>query len=186
MKTKTNVCILDSLGGVFLKLHTTLLEDWVTRLYQSLKIYHPTQIDIQEIARMVDICLRFETAEPYHYVSGDFRAIIIDSRIPFQEQREQFFHELCHILLHSGIQSTLPDTFRNLQERDAKNFTLYALTPYHMLRFIDFRNGKVINEMSLLFQAPIYLCERRLTQIKDRLLVTYGNCHYITENIFSE
>ncbi len=168
---------------MFLKLHTTLLEDWVTKFYQSLKIYHPTQIDIQEIARISDIHLRFDRQEPHHLIIGKFRAIIVDSRIPILEQREQFFHELCHILLHSGIQNTLPDTFRNLQERDAKNFTLYALTPYHMLRFIDFYSGKVINEMSILFQAPPHLCERRLTQIQDRLLVAYGSYQHINENI---
>lgn len=54
----------------------------------------------------------------------------------FQErldQREDFAHELAHILLHAGSQGVLSESFIELQERQATSLALLILVPTHLL-----------------------------------------------------
>ncbi|BDG47749.1 hypothetical protein PspKH34_23100 [Parageobacillus sp. KH3-4] len=65
----------------------------------------------------------------------------------------------------------MPEAFRELQERDANHFTKYAAIPFHMLRFIDWREPYIVEHMSNMFKVTPELCEERLTQIRNRILV---------------
>jgi hypothetical protein len=98
-----------------------------------------------------------------------FRGITIDARKSKKVQREMFFHEFCHILRHAGIHSMMPEAFHELQEWDAKSFVRYAAIPHHMLKFIDFDNPYVIDQMVSLFKVTSELCEDRLLQIQKKL-----------------
>jgi hypothetical protein len=150
--------------------YTTALEDWVTRFYTNLKIFHPRQIKIEYIARANEIFLHRKPRPAFYEVIGRYRGITIDSREDTTVQREMFFHELSHLLRHSGVQSMMPAAFRELQERDARHFTKYASIPFHMLKFIDFNDEYVIDQMAGLFKVTPDLCEERLEQIKNRRL----------------
>lgn len=55
--------------------------------------------------------------------------IVIDSRSTIEIQREQFFHELCHVIFHGGHQSDMYDPYRKLLEWEADIFQLYAALP---------------------------------------------------------
>lgn len=147
---------------------TTALEDWVTDFYLRLNIYHPDQNDMQLIARRYRIFLHKKPLPSCHQIVGRYRGITIDNREPPEVQREMFFHELCHILRHCGVQSMMPEAFRQLQEWDARNFVRYAAIPHHMIRFIDFDDPHVIDQMASLFKVTHKLCEERLLQIKNR------------------
>jgi hypothetical protein len=149
---------------------TSALEDWVTNFYMRLKIIHPRQIKIENIARANEIFIHRKPIPGFYEVIGRYRGITIDSREPFSVQREMFFHELCHILRHSGVQSMMPAAFRELQERDARNFTRYAAIPAHMIQFIDLEDPYVIDQMVELFKITPELCEERLEQIRNRCL----------------
>ncbi|MBW7651550.1 ImmA/IrrE family metallo-endopeptidase [Anoxybacillus sp. ST4] len=154
--------------------YTTALEDWVTNFYKRLGIFHPSHIDIEYIARRMNIFLREKPFPSTHQVFGRFRCIVVDSRLSKEEKREAFFHELCHILRHVGVQSMMPEAFRELQERDAKLFTKYAAIPYHMLDFIDWNERYIIEQMAHMFKVTPKLCEERLTQIQNRILVNHS------------
>jgi Zn-dependent peptidase ImmA (M78 family) len=151
--------------------YTTALEDWVTKFYKSLNIFHPSDINPLRISRKLGIFLRERPFPSTHQVVGRFRCIVIDSRLSNEEKREAFFHELCHILRHVGVQSMMPEAFRELQERDANHFTKYAAIPFHMLRFIDWDEPYIIEHMSNIFKVTPELCEKRLSQIKNRTLI---------------
>jgi Zn-dependent peptidase ImmA (M78 family) len=155
--------------------YTTALEDWVTRFYTRLKIFRPEDINPLIISRKLSIFLRERPFPSTHQVVGRFRCIVIDSRLSQEEKREAFFHELCHILRHVGVQSMMPEAFRELQERDANHFTKYAAIPFHMLRFIDWDESYIIEHMSNMFKVTPELCEERLTQIRNRILVKQSN-----------
>lgn len=152
--------------------HTTALEDWVTHFYKRLKIIHPRQIKIETIARHYEIFINRKPLPSYHLVNGRFKGIFLDTRVPADIQKEMFFHELCHILRHAGIQGMMPEAFRELQERDARHFTRYAAIPQHMLHFIelDLDDPEIIEHMSDMFQVTPELCEERLLQIKNRIV----------------
>jgi hypothetical protein len=147
---------------------TTALEDWVTNFYIRLRILHPKQINIESIAKMNDIFIHHKPLPSDHKVIGRYRGITIDTRKPKELQREIFFHELCHILRHCGVQSMMKAAFREMQERDARHFTRYAAIPYHMIRFIDLDDPYVIDQMVDNFKVTPELCLERLEQIKSR------------------
>ena len=148
----------------------TALEDWVTNFYRGKKIFHPSQINEVHIARTYDIFINHWELPSMYKVNGRFRGIYINKRISKEQQREIFFHELCHILRHTAVQTMMPAAFRELQEWDARHFTLYAAIPAHMLKFIDFKDEYVIDQMASLFKVTPELCEERLEQIKNRCM----------------
>lgn len=152
---------------------TTALEDWVTEFYLRLKITRPEQIDEQYIAKIYSVFLNRKPMPAFHQVVGRFRSITVDTRVLKTIQREQFFHELCHILRHSGVQSAMPESFRLFQEWDSHNFTRYAAIPHHMLKFVDLDDPYVVDIMSTMFKVTPALCEQRLEDIR-RKTILYG------------
>ncbi|RWZ60871.1 ImmA/IrrE family metallo-endopeptidase [Halobacillus fulvus] len=99
---------------------------------------------------------------------GRYREIVLDTKLSKPMQREQFFHELCHAIRHVGKQTMMPDAFRELQERDARHFTLYAALPYHMIKEYDLNDPELIERWAYDFNVSFELCEERLEQIKRR------------------
>jgi Zn-dependent peptidase ImmA (M78 family) len=158
--------------------YTTALEDWVTNFYKRLRILHPRQINEAHIARIYSIFINGHKLPSYHKVYGNFRGIYIDIRKSKDLQREIFFHELCHILRHMGVQTMMPVAFRELQEWDARRFTLYAAIPHHMFKYIDFDDPFVIDQTASIFKVTPELCEERFEQIKNRCM----SHSYIAEN----
>lgn len=147
---------------------TSALEDWVSNFYLRMKMYNPKQIKIETIARVYDIFIHRKSMPSFYEVVGRYRGITIDNREGAAVQREIFFHELCHLLRHAGVQSMMPAAFRELQEHDARNFTRYAAIPFHMLKFIDIEDPYVIDQMVSLFKVTPELCMERLLQIQNR------------------
>jgi hypothetical protein len=157
---------------------TSALEDWVTSFYMQLRILYPRQIKNEHIARMNDIFIHDKPIPAFHEVIGRYRGITLDKRESIEVQREMFFHELCHILRHCGVQSMMPAAFREMQERDARHFTRYAAIPYHMIKFIDLDDPYVIDQMVDKFKVTPELCKERLEQIHSRS----WNHKYIAES----
>jgi Zn-dependent peptidase ImmA (M78 family) len=148
---------------------TTELEDWVSNMYKKIEITTPQLINEQKISNYFGIYLKKKPMHSSYHIIGRYRDIVIDEREPPEKHREIFFHELCHILRHSGVQSMMPTPFRELQEWDAQHFTQYAAIPHHMLMYIPFYEHDVVNQMSIIFQVSPELCELRLEQVKRRL-----------------
>ncbi len=149
---------------------STSLEDWISAFYIRLKILHPRQINIEHIARSQDIFINRKPRPSFYIINGRYQGITIDSREDVLVQREMFFHELCHILRHSGIQGMMPDAFRELQEQDSRHFTTYAAIPFHMIKYIDLDDPYAIDSMSTIFKVTPELCKSRLEQIHNRYL----------------
>jgi Zn-dependent peptidase ImmA (M78 family) len=147
--------------------HPTALESWVSRFYRNLNIYTPEDLDEETIAYALDIYLSRKDISSFSYEEGKFKSITIDRRTSPEEQREQFYHELCHILRHAGRQSMMPEAFRELQEWDARHFVRYAAIPFHMLRYIDFNEPDFLLLMAKKFGVTPILCKERIQKIKN-------------------
>ncbi|WP_234541377.1 tyrosine-type recombinase/integrase [Paenibacillus pseudetheri] len=76
-----------------------------------------------------------------------------------------FFHELCHVIRHSGDQRWMPDLFREAQEIDADRFALYATIPFFMLDQITLpiHRSEAISLLALEFHAYPELVDQALT-----------------------
>lgn len=147
---------------------TTPLEDWLTAFYKRMGIQKPSDLQIDIIAEQCDVILMITEAESSYIVTDCFQIITVDSRLSPEKQREMFFHELCHILRHEGMQGKMPHLFREWQEWGAVNFTKYAAIPAHMLQYIRLDRDS-ITEMSNLFKVTPELCKARLEQICNRM-----------------
>lgn len=110
--------------------HTrTHADETVTSLYQMLGISRPSQLSPDNIAYKLGIELLHAPVDSVRIN----RRIYLDSRISTAEQRQQFGHELCHVLWHPDNQLCLPRAFIDMQERQADNFALYACMPTDMV-----------------------------------------------------
>ena len=161
--------------------YTTALEDWVTKMYTKNRIMTPNDIKVRRIARLFGIFVKQKPMPARFDIFGRYKGIVLDSRESIEVQREQFFHELCHILRHAGHQTLMPKAFLELQERDAKHFTLYALMPYHMIKNYDFEDDFIIDTLAEDFKVRRELVIERLDRIKQRqevLLVAENKINY--------
>lgn len=157
-----------------LKLYVpTQLEQWVSEWYIDMKIYEPHQIDEITIAEKERILLMEAPCPSHAYVNNHIKVISVDSRYSRIDKREQFFHEMCHILRHDGSQVTTRTSIKNIQEFDARNFTKYALMPFHMLQKINFRDEHLIQTISQLFLVSFAFAELRLKQINNNILANF-------------
>ncbi|MGG3800640.1 ImmA/IrrE family metallo-endopeptidase [Metabacillus fastidiosus] len=159
----------------YTKYSTTILEDWITTFYLRMGIKEPADISEDYIAKKNEIYIKRANIPSRYDVVGRFRSITIDIRKDKLSQKEIFFHELCHILRHSGRQGMMPEAFRQLQEWDSCNFVKYAAIPNHMLHFIDFNEPFVIEQMVKMFKVTPELCEKRLIQIQKKKF--FEQCH---------
>lgn len=146
----------------------TSLEQYVSTIFKKLQIYEPSQISKVYIAEKLGIYLEFSKYKPVAHEDGDFKYINIHKYATKKVQREQFYHELNHLLRHSGDQLELPKLMTDWQEWDCKSFMLYAAIPYHMIHFIkEFEYGN-IKHLSDNFGVTENLIVERLRQIKRR------------------
>lgn len=113
----------------------TLLEQQVEDELKALNITKPLQLlDIEWIATKYEVYLSDHNNVSVSGVYEDMSFIFLDNRLGYFEQREHFFHELGHIILHLGDQQHLPYTYTSLQEARAKKFALYFSVPTFMLK----------------------------------------------------
>lgn len=147
---------------------TTILEDWVSNWYIKSNFQHPSDLILRKIASKYEIFIHYKPIPSRYVRFGRYREIVINKTLDRLKQREQFFHELCHAIRHVGKQSMMPDAFRELQERDARHFTMYAALPHHMIKRYDLNDPDIIERWVQDFKVSYDLCEERLDQIMRR------------------
>jgi hypothetical protein len=147
------------------------LDHWVSRFYRRIGILTPGDISETTIARALKIHLTYSEQRSYSTEIGYFQLINIHKSLDILKQREVFFHELCHILRHSGNQYKLmPAAFKELQEWDARHFTRYAAIPFHMLGYVNWTSPTLIDEMAETFKISEEICLYRVNHINRNKL----------------
>ncbi|MEZ2657239.1 ImmA/IrrE family metallo-endopeptidase [Aneurinibacillus aneurinilyticus] len=153
----------------------TYVENWIEEVYQANGILTPNDMDIERIAevfggKVVDTKakshVRWEDDEDIFFV------IFLNNALDELSKRSDFHHELCHPLQHAGNQERIPESFKELQERQARTFQLYAAIPFFMLKKLPIPQyeNEAIDVLSNEFRVPYELAAERLHQIKRRLL----------------
>ncbi|SDH82638.1 protein of unknown function [Aneurinibacillus thermoaerophilus] len=152
----------------------TALEKWIEKIYKANNILTPRDMDIYHIAEIFggDI---METPIKSHARwedDGDgYFVIFLNRALDELSRRSEFHHELCHPLQHVGIQERLPKPFKDLQERQARIFQLYASIPFFMVKELNMPNHKreAIGFLAEEFKVPYKLAADRLNQIGRRI-----------------
>ena len=117
--------------------HYSHLEDYIESFYLQMKIDDPTSLDMKAIARQLDIKLFYWEEKSQAIIYNNMSVIFIDNRISSEKQWQEFNHELCHVLIHTGDQLIMPPLFREYQEFKANNFMYHACVPTFMLEELN-------------------------------------------------
>jgi Zn-dependent peptidase ImmA (M78 family) len=130
----------------------TTIEEHVRDLYQKLEIHEPHQIDRFEISRKMNINLHCSDKGSRAFRIDKFECVILHRGLNEQQLHAEFFHELAHIVAHTGSQHRMPKYLYDYQEWRAELFMLHCLAPTFML----LRDGLPRTENEALY----LLCER--------------------------
>lgn len=145
------------------------VEAFITKTYKQHEILSPHDLDLERIASIWAIRLRYTSASrAFSQYDSRIYYIFLPSQIPNVDQRAAFFHELCHVLRHAGNQRSMPKTFLRLQECQAEQFVIFASMPYFMIRDYLYERPSIIAET---FQMPIKYVHKRLAYIKNRIIM---------------
>jgi len=145
----------------------THLEEWISNEYIKRNILCPKDLTISNLSQKFGFLVG---THPTDSASGEWAGIHLirlDDRIDPLKQKENFYHELCHVLRHVYGQNKMPQIFFELQEYQARNFVKYAAIPYHMLKYLK-PGEHSLEHASELFGVPIEVCEARLNAIQAR------------------
>ncbi|WP_084279249.1 ImmA/IrrE family metallo-endopeptidase [Anoxybacteroides tepidamans] len=141
----------------------TPLEQYIQDLYQHLSITEPYQLDMIDIAAKLNIWLHFADIRSTAIDRNGTYSIIIDRRLPRQQQWQDFGHELCHVLRHSGNQIMLPQSMVQLQEAQAANFALHFCAPTFMLLNLElpYTEKEIVYVISETFGVEPFFAKKR-------------------------
>ncbi|PGU04768.1 hypothetical protein COD21_26265 [Bacillus cereus] len=155
--------------------YTTQTEDYIKKLYYSLSIFIPEQLDMITISQKLNIWLHFAPFGSRAICRNNLPSIIIDNRIASYHQWEDFGHELCHVLFHAGNQLCIPKLFLDYQENKAKNFMLQFCIPTFMLRKLDFPETRMesIHFIAQTFNVSFQIARQRLLHYESQLLASH-------------
>ncbi|MFA1819558.1 ImmA/IrrE family metallo-endopeptidase [Virgibacillus oceani] len=110
----------------------TSLEDSVQKIYQKIGVRDPDH-PMEDTADRIGVYISHWKL-PF-LIPGN---IVLDPMLSKEKKKEVFGHELCHHLCHVGVQLDMPESFRMLQEYQAKNFALHFCVPTFMLHRLSF------------------------------------------------
>ncbi|CEH30249.1 ImmA/IrrE family metallo-endopeptidase [Aneurinibacillus migulanus] len=158
-----------------LKYYTkTALEIWIEEQYKQKGILSPRDLTIEKIC--TEFCIEIEYTEGICSVVWDEELIIVylNQNLSLQEQKEAFFHELCHPLRHVVDQRNRHPIFQGLielQEEQARNFQPYAIIPFFMVEQLELpnRDKEIAGLLAQTFNTTYLFAYRRWEQIKRRI-----------------
>ena len=145
-------------------------EEYINNFYRAIDIYHPHQLDIEEIASRNGLSVAYLSTEPMNIKN----VIVLDDRTAAAEQWQDFGHELCHALWHSGNQITMPMPYQVYQENKSNNFAQYACIPSFMLHGMKLptHEKEAVWMIMETFGVERWFAEKRLQQYLRNLI--YG------------
>lgn len=87
----------------------TILEEFVENAYFRNGITDPEQLTVNELAYRLNVWVHYRPvgSRALEAVSGMY-SMFLDERLPPEQQRLDFLHELCHLLRHAGNQMIMP------------------------------------------------------------------------------
>ncbi|HLT41993.1 MAG TPA: ImmA/IrrE family metallo-endopeptidase [Sphingobacteriaceae bacterium] len=147
-------------------------ERWISDVYQQNGIYHPRDLSIAAVAEIFNVIIKLYDGPVFaEWEEGSYSFIFLNRNKSLVEQKNEFFHELCHPLRHVGRQNELPRLFQELQEMQASKFQLIAAMPVYLIQQVPCQRywEQYINNLAYQFEQPAKFVERRIQQIADKI-----------------
>ncbi|AWB45326.1 hypothetical protein DCC85_14570 [Paenibacillus sp. CAA11] len=148
----------------------TELEQSISSAYKKHGFLRPEDLDIDQVADAFEIDIVYYEGNPFS--CNISYVIFLDKKMEPRQQREVFFHELCHVLRHAGNQKLMPRLFLEQQEIEADRFALYAAAPFFMIRELELpdHQKEAADMLAEEFKLPAALARSRIEQMQGRIL----------------
>ncbi|GLF92317.1 phage-like element PBSX protein XkdA [Bacillus safensis] len=148
----------------------THLEEDIKRLYAQLQISGPAYRDMQRIASEFHVWVHYEDTGSMMIKHQGLYSIILNRSLSPEEQWQDFAHELCHVLKHTGNHFKMHKLFRELQEFQAKQFMYHFCVPTFMLMKMKLPNlrQQAILYIAQTFHVTLAFAEKRLALFEQR------------------
>ena len=156
----------------------SVVELWISSIYQHHDITHTSDLSISNIAEIFNVNVFSHDGPVFaEWEEGLYSFIFLNTKKSEPDNRADFFHELCHVLRHVGCQKKLPQLFRELQENQAQHFQLVAAMPIYLFKQVSpsLYYEHYINQLSYTFQLPKKLVKKRLHHILNNI---QSNCFW--------
>lgn len=105
----------------------THLEEDIKRLYAQLQISGPAYREMQRIASEFRVWVHYEETGSMMIQHQGLYSIILNRSLSPEEQWQDFAHELCHVLKHTGNHFKMNKLFRELQGVSGKTIHVSLL-----------------------------------------------------------
>jgi Zn-dependent peptidase ImmA (M78 family) len=150
----------------------TPLEAAIVNFYRKNHINSPEDIDLEMFAYEQNIWIHYadRPSDSFEFKQG--YSIVIDNRLPWEQQRVELAHELGHCLLHAGRQELMQYDFRVMQEWQADRFAAYALAPTFMIGncWIEASSREqMVSQLAYYFNVTEPFMDVRLNMLQQRL-----------------
>ena len=147
------------------------LEEYIQKLLHHIDIYHPHQLNIEDIYSRLGIEVHFLEQDAMFV----FGRIFLDSRTSNATQWQDFGHELCHALWHAGNQALIPLSMREYQEWKAENFAQHLCIPSFMLNRMNIPDyeWEAVWMIMETFGVSKEFAQKRLNQYLRNLRMAY-------------
>ncbi|WP_245828914.1 ImmA/IrrE family metallo-endopeptidase [Salipaludibacillus agaradhaerens] len=119
----------------------THVEDYINKLFKSIGVKNPTDLDMHTIANKIGVKIQYKE-HPFR-----FNNEVLLSKGSQKQQWMDFGHEVGHYLRHCGSQAILNPLFIELQEWQANNFAYHFCVPTFMLDKLTIHNAYDIVNM---------------------------------------
>ncbi|WP_069510873.1 ImmA/IrrE family metallo-endopeptidase [Lysinibacillus sp. FSL M8-0337] len=147
-------------------MYSSHLDDFIKQFYIKMDILKPKQINFFKIADCLDIKIHYwdESSQAAFLKNSNF--IFLNEHLSFQQQWQDFCHELAHVLFHTGHQGRMAHTWIEYQENKANNFMYHACIPSFMLDELNlyYNNSITAIQIQELFNVEYDFAVKRLTQ----------------------
>jgi Zn-dependent peptidase ImmA (M78 family) len=150
----------------------TPLESAIVDFYRKNHIKSPQDIDLEMFAYEQNIWIHYADRHSDSFEFKQGYSIVIDNRLPWEQQRVELAHELGHCLLHAGRQELMQYDFRVMQEWQADRFAAYALAPTFMIEncWIEASSREqMVSELAYHFNVTEPFMDVRLHMLEQRM-----------------
>lgn len=148
------------------------VEGWISNIYQQHGIMQPQDLTVSAVSEIFSIkVIKHEGPVFAEWEDGLYSFIFLNQNKSAEEQKNDFFHELCHPLRHVGKQDQLPKLFQELQEMQAAQFQLVAAMPIYLIEQVPYTRywEQYISTLAHYFSLPKYFVDRRMQQINRKI-----------------
>ncbi|WP_169801154.1 ImmA/IrrE family metallo-endopeptidase [Halalkalibacter krulwichiae] len=142
-------------------------EQALEKRYKELGIQTPYDLSIDNLSSLFKIKVIYHEDESECFYDDNCALMYLDSRVPQEYIRLDFFHEMSHFTQHVGDQRYMNVEFEKLQETQAHWISMYLSMPRYIFEPI-MNDVRSIRALVDIFELPESMIRERVRIIRQQ------------------